>query len=127
MQAEQPIAIIIESEYHRTPELERALQDVVQHAAEPITLEVRKQDAAFRLEPTILVALIGGGFKVLIELTKGILQLANRSDASNGVIRIEDSEGNLLEVPANTPVERVQDLLEAVRGRTVSQIMLIQG
>ena len=120
----QSDAILIESDFHRAIELRQALQQTLDTKMGNITLELRTQSTPFRLDPTVLAAIITGGASVLAALVPELFKFFKPSEVAVGVVRITDSSGAVLEMSADTPPEKVKALSEQVREHKITHIML---
>lgn len=78
------------------------------------SLEAKKSSLKFRgLDPTILVALIGAlgtGFGALLT---GLLQIAQKSAEKKIILQTKD--GERLEIPADTPHEKIEQLIATLK------------
>ena len=110
----QSDAILIESDFlDRAIELRQALQQTLDTKMGNITLELRTQSTPFRLDPTVLAAIITGGASVLAALVPELFKFFKPSEVAVGVVRITDSSGAVLEMSADTPPEKVKALHRA--------------
>lgn len=116
-----PQTIVLESDAHAPAELEAALRG--QLAATDVQLEIRPSDSPFRVDPTILVALISAGASALAALITGAFALAAREKTPSGV-RIETEDGLVVELPGTTRPEGIAEIVGRVRGRAVRRIRI---
>lgn len=106
--------VIIESEFHHAGELRDVLGASEQSE---LDLEIRQTDSAFRFEPTVLVAIISGGFTVVTTLITTLLPLLRKPETASGVITVETAQGARVEVPAGTSADEVERLIALAEGR----------
>jgi hypothetical protein len=88
-----------------------------------VRLELRKKEQPFRvLEPTIAVAVVTSAGAGLVALITGVFQIARRSN--NGVVVIQDRHGRRVEAPASVSRQRLEELVEVVKGMEDPRIEL---
>jgi|SRR5271157_3653 len=79
-----------------------------------IQLNVRKPSIQFRgVDSTVLVATVSAMGTALGALIAGVLKLAQ--GAKSGKIVIQGSQGQRLEIPADTPEAKIDKLMERVK------------
>jgi hypothetical protein len=127
--------IIIESESHDAPELKALLAQELSDG-EGIALEQRSQEAEYRLDPTIVVAMITGGASVLVSLITALATVAatrakqappSKETRATDAVQVFGPRGDfLLEVPAGTPAVDVERNVRAIGSREVSRILLVR-
>ncbi len=118
------ILIPIESDLHSARELAQFFEA---SGAPPAgaSFELRESSSPLRMDPTVLVALISGGFSVVAALVTGLLPLLQEARRPS-VIRIEDRDGNAVEVPADTPPDRLPEIVAAARGRHIVRLRIVE-
>lgn len=95
-------------------ELKAALESQPDLTASGAQLELRQPEKKFRgIDPTLLVAVVGAAGTGLGALITGLFQLGKEMAAKKFVL--ETQGGQKLEVPANTPVEKIDHLLDKLR------------
>jgi hypothetical protein len=78
------------------------------------TLRIETQGSRFRtLDPSILVAVVGVAGTALGALIAGLLKVSQER-ASQRIV-IQGKDGTKLELPANTPPEKIDELIEKIR------------
>jgi hypothetical protein len=102
------LRISIESDFSQVRELATQLQSAVPSGV--ASFEIERQESEFRLEPTVLVALITAGGTVLSALITGLLT-TSKGRKSNVVI--ETANGTKVELPGDSTPEQIQ---QALRG-----------
>jgi hypothetical protein len=120
---QQELRIIIESDFSPPGELITLMRQSVPETEARFKIE--KQEALFRLEPTLLVALIGGGATVLGALIQGLL--GRTGVGRKGVIRIENADGTVIELPGNSTPEQIREALRPVSVQAVQRIRLLEA
>ncbi len=80
------------------------------------------QTPTFRsLDPAVLVAVVGASGTALGALLGGLLAVAKQKHSNKIVIRGKNAS---LEVPADTPLQRIDALLERIRQLENPQVIL---
>ena len=74
------------------------------------------------LDPTVITAIVGGSAGALVAFVTGILQVAKERRSSR--IILQSSEGARLEVPADTPVELINELVKQLHSMSKPTIFL---
>lgn len=115
--------ISIESEFHNSQELFQQLQGAIDEAYKTaIGLQPAGQESAFRMDPTIVVALIASGTSVLTAVIAGLFTvLATSGKKSAAQITIKLADGQEIVVPRDASPQQIESLLES---RTVTQIQI---
>lgn len=110
--------------YGMQPEdLRVMLNDRLSNLSNPPELLIKPSISRFRtLEPSILVAIVGGASAALGALITNLLKIAQQRKIQK--IVIQGKSGAKLEVPADTPSERIDELLEKVREMDTPHILL---
>ncbi|HWS55874.1 MAG TPA: hypothetical protein VN228_17170 [Pyrinomonadaceae bacterium] len=92
-------------------EIKESLEQQLTPAAADVQLELRQPKVKYRgLDPNVLVAVVGAAGAGLGALITGLMQLRNQMAARKIVLEAEG--GQKLEVPADTPMEKLDQLLE---------------
>ena len=105
------IQIALNSESKTVHELKKLLEADPAFASADLHLELKTAKAKYRsIDPTILVALVGAAGTGLGALITGLLQVGQQISAKK--IVLEAPGGQKLEVPANTPADQVDHLLD---------------
>jgi hypothetical protein len=92
-------------------DLKDALESQPEIAASGAHLELRESKVKYRsIDPTLLVAIVGAAGTGLSALIAGLFQIRLQMAAKKFVLETHD--GRKLEVPANTPPEQIDHLLE---------------
>lgn len=115
------LRIEIESEFSPSGELATLLQTAIPANVAAVTVEQR--DAAFRLEPSIVIALIAAGGNTLVALVAGLL--ATRKGGKSTVVRIEKADGTKIEFPGEWTPAQIKEALAEVSPPTVQRIRLL--
>jgi hypothetical protein len=82
----------------------------------PNDFEFQLQSKSIQLrgaDPTVLVAVIGSVITALVGLITGILSVVKEKQL--GKVMIESKDGIKIEIPANYPMEKLDDLLDKVK------------
>lgn len=88
-----------------------------------VQLALQKKEQAFRtLDPTVVVAIITAASAGLGALLTGLLSIAKETKSK--VIVLQDKDGRRLEIPADTPTEKIQELMEVVRQMEKPRILI---
>jgi hypothetical protein len=105
------IQIALTSTSKSLEELKEALQSQPGFTGSEAQLEIRQPKKKFRaIDPTLVVAIVGAAGPALAALITGLFQIGQKLAAKKYVLETHD--GNKLEVPANTPPEQIDHLLE---------------
>lgn len=92
-------------------QLKEALESQPGFTASGAQLETREPKTKYRsIDPTLLIAIVGAAGTGLGALITGLFQMGQQIAAKKFVLETHD--GNKLEVPANTPAEQIDHLLE---------------
>jgi hypothetical protein len=95
-------------------ELKRRCESVATWEEVSIELELHESRPNKRgVDPTILVAVVSFTGTALGALISGLLQIANASRQSK--IILQGKNGTRLEVPANTPPDKIDELIDKLR------------
>jgi hypothetical protein len=88
-----------------------------------IVLEVRRREDGYRsIDPTILVAIIGGAGAALGTFISGLLKISEIRKGHK--IIIQDKNGARLEVPADTPIEKIYELIKLLKNMENPRILI---
>lgn len=123
MTSEETIELRILSYEIPADQLRVMLGEYLAELSDAPLLSLENEPSRFRApEPTIIVALVSGAGVALGTLLGGLLKIAERS--KNQKIVIHSKSGAKLEVPADTPLERIDELVERLRGLDEPRILL---
>lgn len=104
------IEIALSSKSKTLQEVKESLEKETEFAASDLQLELRSPKRKFRgIDPTILVAVVGAAGTGLGALITGLLQVGQQLAARKIVLEAGDQK---LEVPASTPPEQIDRLLD---------------
>ncbi|MBA3355242.1 MAG: hypothetical protein H0U18_04735 [Pyrinomonadaceae bacterium] len=105
------IQIALPSGTNSLQEVKEALEANPDYAALDLHLELRTAKVKYRsVDPTILVAIVGAAGTGIGALITGLLQM--RQQLSANKVILETQGGQKLEVPANTPLDKIDHLLD---------------
>ena len=108
------IQIAIPSGGSTLQEVKQSLEANAEYAASDMQLEIRTAKVKYRsIDPTILVAIVGAAGTGIGALITGLLQMGQQLSAKK--ITLEAQGGQKLEVPANTPLDKIDQLLERLK------------
>jgi hypothetical protein len=116
-------SIIIESDFSPAGELIAQMRQAVPETE--ALFKIEKQEASFRLEPTVLVALIGVAGTVLGALIQGLLARTNARRKAK--VRIERADGTAIELPGDSTPDQIREALRSVSVQTVYRIRLLEA
>jgi len=92
-------------------DLKEALESQPGFIASDTKLELRESKVKFRaIDPTLLVAIVGAAGTGISALIAGLFQIRQQMAAKKFVLETHD--GRKLEVPANTPLDQIDHLLD---------------
>lgn len=99
------------------------LHNVLSKAIGPdVRLEQRGRSPTRGLDPSVLVAIIGATGTSVAALLAGLLSI--REKAKAGRILLVSRTGDQIEVPANTPTHRINELLGQLKSMEVVKVVL---
>lgn len=105
------IVIAVSSQSKPVAQLKESLEQHLNPAGSDVTLELREPKVKYRaLDPTVLVAIVGAAGAGLGALITGLLQVGQQMAARK--IVLEAQGGQKLEVPADTPPDKIDHLLD---------------
>ena len=105
------IVIALNSRSRPAAEIKESLERQLTPGAADVQLELRTPKVKYRgLDPNVLVAVVGAAGAGLGALITGLMQLRNQMAARKIVLEAQD--GQKLEVPADTPMDKLDQLLE---------------
>ena len=115
------IQIALNSTGKSLEELKAALESQPDVTASGAQLELRAPTKKFRgVDPALLVAIVGAAGTGLGAIITGLFQIGQQMAAKR--FTLETASGAKLEVPANTPPEQIDQLLEKLAGKEVKKI-----
>lgn len=118
-------AVVLISDFHSSRELRDALATAAQPSpVEGLSLELQKQASPYRIEPTVLVAIISGAATVIPALVAALLLLLRREKSVPGMVRITEKDGSTIEIPADADADQVARILAAVQPARVCEVLL---
>jgi hypothetical protein len=119
----QSLKIILTATSVPSQELKRRFESQIELAETSIKLELKPSASTTRgIDPTILVAIVSVTGTALGTLISGLIQIALASRQQKIVIQGKDA--SRLEVPANTPPEKIDELIGKLRTIEVEHIHL---
>ena|GEM_PF-1939246 len=105
------IKIALNTEHASLQEIKQQLETQTGVAGADVRLELREAKVKYRaLDPTVLVAIVGAAGTGLGALITGLLQVGQQFAAKK--IVLEAQGGQKLEVPASTPLDKIDHLLD---------------
>lgn len=105
------IQITLHAAGKKLGDVKAALESQADFNASGTQLELRESKVKYRsIDPTLLVAIVGAAGTGLGALITGLFQIGQQLAAKKFVL--ERHDGTKLEVPANTPLDQVDHLLE---------------
>ncbi|MDQ3819860.1 MAG: hypothetical protein M3362_19605 [Acidobacteriota bacterium] len=105
------IQIAVTSNSKSIEEIKESLENHLAPGGSDVKLEIRTQKVKYRsLDPSVMVAIVGAASAGLGALITGLLQIGQQMAASK--ITLESQSGAKLEVPANTPSDKIDHLLD---------------
>jgi hypothetical protein len=115
------IQIALNSSSKSLEEVKAALESEPHIAASGAQLELRAPKKKFRgIDPTLLVAIVGAAGTGLGAIITGLFQISQQIAAKK--FTLETASGAKLEVPANTPPDQIDRLLEKLGQNDVKKI-----
>jgi hypothetical protein len=110
--------------FELTPsELEKALAEVIDLDEHLISFSEKPPLVGYRsVDPTILVAAIGGGGVALTALINGLLKILENQ--KNQRIIFESKDGMKLDIPVNCPPEQIEVLIRQIRYMDSPRILI---
>ena len=104
-------------------ELKRRFESQIVRKETSIELALEPKASTTRgIDPTVLVAIVSVAGTAFGALVSGLLQVAQAS--RQGKIILQGKDGARLEIPSNTPLEKVDELIEKLRMMDVEHIHL---
>jgi hypothetical protein len=76
-------------------------------------------------DPTVLVAIVAGVSASISTLINGIFRILENRQQKNGRILLVGKDGRSVEVPAGTPKEEIQALIELTKNLDLAKIEII--
>ena len=115
------------SEDHSAEELNKLMKN--QDTAEAgFELAIEEEPEGTRsLDPTVLVALIGGGATVLSTVITGVLSsllavYKNSKEKDSRQIVLKGKNGRELSIPADTPTEKIQEYMKLLKELEIDEL-----
>ncbi len=119
--ANRTIEVFITSDSLPSRELKRCLENLRENIAAEVHLELRETPFQLRSpDPTILVALVGVVGAGLATLLAGVLKIAEAAKKERIVLQGKD--GQRLEVPASTSIEKIDQLIDKLKTMDTGRI-----
>ena len=98
----------------QTGDLQSALENQLSNLPDAPQFRIESRRPRFRtIDPTVLVAIVGVAGTALGALISELLKIAQQKNSQ--VIAIQSKDGAKLEVPADTPFERIDELVKKLR------------
>ena len=95
-------------------DIEQILRKDLKLSKQEISFSLKSKLAEYRaIDPAILVAIIGSSGIALSSLISGLLNIAR--DRKSQKIVIQSKNGLRLEIPVNTPPEKISELIKQLR------------
>lgn len=108
------IEITVNSKSQPVEAIKESLENQLTTDGSDVALEIRPRKVKFRgIDPTVLVAIVGAASAGLGALITGLLQVGQQMAAQK--IVLEAQGGQKLEIPADTPVEKIDYLLDRLK------------
>jgi hypothetical protein len=114
--------VAIESEFAPAGDLAAQLQNAV--PPDVASFQVEDRDATFRLEPTIVVAIVTAGGTALSALIAGLLTTARNGKSATVVI--ERADGTRVELPGTWTADQIRQAVETLSAPSVRRIKLLE-
>jgi hypothetical protein len=110
--------------YGMLPEhLQTILCDYCSDSSDTPSFRIESERSRFRtLDPSVLVAIVGVSGTALGSVVTGLLKIAQ--DKKSQKIVIQSKDGAKLEVPSDTPSERIEELVKKLRMMDAPHIYL---
>jgi len=115
--------VAIESELHEPEDLRSALERTL---GASVTLTVERSESPFRVDPTVLIALIQGGATALAAVISAIATIVAKQDKTR-IVLVQAEDGTTVEVPARSDDASVRTALALLGDRRVVRITLREG
>ncbi|GAC1347875.1 MAG: hypothetical protein NVSMB27_14270 [Ktedonobacteraceae bacterium] len=123
MDAQGTITINILCYGMQSEDLQILLSEYISDPEETPQFHVESEKSRFRtLDPSVLVAIAGVSGTALGSLLSGLLRIAQEKKSQKIVIQSKD--GSKLEVPSDTPPERIEELVKKLRMMEAPHIYL---
>lgn len=108
----------------RPADIKNGLEKFERWESRDIQFELQSPSTQLRtgLDPTVLVAIVGAAGTGMGALITGLMQFLNQNAQKKIVLQTKD--GTRLEVPANTPVEKIDLLLKKLQPSPVEKIII---
>ncbi len=88
-----------------------------------VEFKIKRKNIQLReIDPTILVAVVGAASTAIGALITGILSAVKEKQL--GTVTIESKDGIKIEIPANYPLEKLDEMLEKVKRIEASKIII---
>ncbi len=120
-------SFLIFSEDHSAKEME-ALMKAEKSAQAEWELAVEEEPEGTRsLDPTVLVALVGGGATVLSAVVTGVVNsiltiYKNKAERSKRQIVLKGKNGRELSIPADTTAEKIQEYMKLLKELEIDEL-----
>jgi hypothetical protein len=116
----QSIEFFIYGEALSSQELKERLENDLKRVEAPVGLELREDTFRVRnVDPMVLVALVGVAGTGLGALITGLFKIAEETRNETIVLQGKDFR---LEIPANTSMEKLDQLIEKLKAMNTGQI-----
>ena len=108
------------SEDHSAEELEGFMKaQLAEDSAVEVALE-EEAEGTRSLDPSVLVAIVGGGVKLLTTALTSLVSIflaeyKGKADKSNRQIVLKGKNGREIQIPADTPTEKIQEYIQLVK------------
>ena len=122
--ANQTLNIILSAASIPSRELKRLCESQVVLKEASIELDLRDGRSNTRgIDSTVLVAVVSVSGTALGALVSGLLQITNTRRQSKIVLQTRD--GSRLEIPSDTPSDRIDELIDKVKQMELEHIRLV--
>lgn len=121
--ASQTFKVMLTATSIPSRELKRRLESRTVWEAESIELALEANPSNTRgIDPTVLVAIVSVTGTALGALISGLVQIALSSRQQK--IILQGKDGSRIEIPSNTPSEKIDELIDKLRAMDVEHIHL---
>lgn len=117
--------IVIDSSQISKQQIKDCLEGQPEWSQSTVNLEIRKSPLRLRgIDPNVLVALVGVIGIGLGALITGLLRIVENTKTRSIVLQGKGKAGKRLEIPVDTPPEKIDWLIEKVKEMDIEHIQL---